>query len=279
MKVDIRKIVTDKIIEGLEKGKIPWQKPWSEGMACNHVTRKAYRGLNQLILSFVAEDKGWINRWITFKAINENGWTIKKGESPQYIAFYKWIEKEDGDGKIETFPMLRYYKVWSISQLVECEKIEVPEEKEFIPLEKAETIISEMPNPPAFSFGGDKAAYYPVKDKITMPLKEFFVSPDSYYSTIFHEMAHSTGHEKRLNRIGIANYDRFGSEKYSIEELIAELTASFLCAESKIDSTISNSTAYIASWLTVLKDNRQMILTASAEAQKASDYILGITWD
>jgi len=278
-KVDIKKIVTEKIIEGLKAGKIPWQKPWNDGGAVNHVKNRPYRGLNQLVLSYTADDKGWLNRWVSIGAIKDNGWTIKTGESPQYIAFFKWVEKKDDDGEKYTFPLLRYYKVWSLSQLVECDTIEIPEPLEFVPVDKAEGIISNMPNPPALSFGGNTASYDHKDDRVDIPLKTVFKTIEGYYSTMFHELAHSTGHESRLNRPGIAEFDRFGSEQYSVEELIAEMTAAFVCGECGIDNTLENTVAYAQSWLTVLDNDRQMILTAAGQAQKAADYIMGVTWD
>ena len=273
-KVDIREIVTRKIIEGLEQGQIPWVKGWRDGMAVNHVTGKSYRGLNQLSLSYVAENKGWINRWVSIGLIRKNEWRIKAGESPQYIAFFKWVTKEEDDGSENTFPLLRYYKVWSISQLED--ELEVPEPEEFNPIDKAESVISNMPQCPNLNFGGNQPAYNPLSDTVRMPLQETFFSPDEYYSTFYHELAHSTGHEKRLNRELSLN---FGSEEYGLEELVAEFTAAFLCAESGIENTIKNSTAYVQNWLKVLKNDRQMLLTAASLAQKASDFILGVTWD
>lgn len=272
-KVDIREIVTRKIIEGLEKGELPWQKPWKGGGAVNHVTGKAYRGLNQLTLSYASMDNGWVNRWVSMGVIRDKQYRIKAGESPQYIAFFKWVEKEDEDGEY-TFPLLRYYKVWSISQLEG--EFEIPEAEEFEPIERAEEIVAGMPNAPRIQFGGEKAVYFPTKDVVMTPIREQFVSPDLFYSTLFHELGHSTGHEKRLNRDLTGT---FGDEKYGLEELVAEFTAAFLCAESGIDNTTEHSTAYVQNWLKALKDDRQMLLTGASMAQKATDYILGVSWD
>ena len=280
-KPDIREIVTRKIIEGLEKGELPWRKPWKNGGAVNHDSNKVYRGLNQLILSYVSDAEGWVNRWLTFKSINAHGWRIIKDESPQYIAFFKWVDKKDDAGEKtgEKFPLLRYYKVWSISQLEEAEEIiaSLPKAEEFEPIERAQEIVDGMPNAPVIQFGGNQASYSIIEDRVRMPIPEQFLSPDGYYGALFHELAHSTRHEKRLARDIEPN--QFGSEKYSLEELVAEFTSAFLCAESGIDNTVENSTAYIQNWLKVLKNDRQMLLTGASLAQKASDYILGITWD
>lgn len=276
MGLDIREIVTRKIIEGLEKGELPWHKPWKDGYAVNHKTGKAYRGLNQLTLTYTAMAEGFVNRWVSMGIIRDNGWRIGKGQSPTYIAFFKWIpvDKSDPDG--DKFPMLRYYKVWSISQ-IEGEGIVIPEETtEFEPLERAEQVIQGMPNAPDLRIGGNRAFYNWDRDFVQTPVKELFEDRNRYYSTMFHELGHSTGHEKRLGR-KIDN--DFGTEEYSLEELVAEFTSAFLCAECQIDNTMEASTAYIQGWLKVLKNDRQMVLTAASQAQKATDYILGKTWD
>lgn len=278
-KVDIREIVTRKIIEGLEKGEIPWQKPWASG-AVNHDKNYTYRGLNQLSLSYTADAEGWVNRWLTWGQIQTNEYRIKSNESPQYIAFFKFVDKKDEDGEKtgDKFPLLRYYKVWSISQLEEAEEIiaSLPQAEEFEPVERAEEIVQGMPNAPRLQVGGSRAVYNWALDVVTTPIKEVFDSRDEYYSTLFHELAHATGHKSRLNR---DIPDTFGDDKYSLEELVAEFTSAFLCAESGINNTVKNSTAYIQHWLKVLKNDRQMLLTGASLAQKASDYILGISWD
>lgn len=270
--VDIRAIVTDKIISGLENGIIPWKRPWeANGMALSHSNGKYYRGLNQIILTLVADLNGWVNRWMTFKQIASKGWKVKKGEHGTPISYFKWIEDEDEDVK---FPLLRYYTVFSLSQLEEMPEF-VQAERDLEPLVNAESIVASAPIP-KINHGGSKASYSPKDDVINMPLRKDFHTSEGYYATLFHEMGHSTGHESRLARKGIVEFDKFGSAQYGLEELVAEFTSAFLCAECGIDQPImENATAYIQSWLAVLKNDRQMLLTAASQAQKASDYILG----
>jgi len=277
-KVDIRTIITDTIIQGLEDGKIPWVRPWEgrrSGGAINHFTKKYYRGLNQVILSFVAVSNGWENRWATFKAMSAHGLKVKKGEHGTPVAFFKFITKEDDDGTEETFPMLRYYRVFSISQLEEVPVIEAEPVKEFTPIEQAENIIHGYAELPPLKLGGDKAYYIARTDEIHLPFKEQFKAEGEFYSTYFHEIAHSTGHPKRLARKSLIERDE---TSYGLEELIAEFTSAFLCAEAGIEKVIQNQTAYIQNWLAVLKDNRQMLFTASSQAQKATDYVLGVSF-
>lgn len=275
-KIDIRKIVTDKIIEGLEQGKIAWIRPWADGMAINHLNGKSYRGINQFILSFTADANGWVNRWMTFKAISEKGWKLRKGEHGTQIAFFTFIEDEDEGTR---FPLLRYYTVFSLSQLEEMPEYAVAS-KSTEPNILAEQTILNMPNRPTICEheGASRAYYSPVTDEVHLPDRKQFSGMDEFYSTLFHEVGHSTGHASRLARKGITEGDKFGSEKYGLEELVAEFTAAFLCAETGIENTITNSTAYIQNWLGVLKNNRQMLLTAASQAQKATDYILNRSW-
>lgn len=275
MKTDIRAIVTDKIIAGLEKGEIPWKRPWKDGFAVNHVRNTPYRGLNQFVLTFVADSNGWVNRWVTFKTIASKGWRLKKGEHGTAISFFTFITDED-DADVR-FPLLRYYTVFSLSQLEEMPEIPSTENKEFSVIDRAEQLIQKYVDRPSVSMSGDSAYYSPTNDRITLPVPSKFNSDELYYSTYFHELGHSTGHAKRLARKGIVEFDRFGSEQYGVEELIAEFTCAFLCAEAQIEqAVIENTTAYIQNWLKVLKNDRQMLLTAASQAQKASDYILGV---
>lgn len=271
-KLDIRKIVTEKIIEGLEKGIVAWVRPWGDGVAVNHLTGKVYRGINQFILSFMADDKGWVNRWLTFKALAGKGWRVRKGEHGTQIAFFTFIEDEENDRR---FPLLRYYTVFSISQLEDMPEYE-PVTVKGEPNKLAEKLVTDMPNRPTIVEieGHTRASYDPKTDEIKLPDRKQFTSMDEFYSTLFHEVAHSTGHASRLGRKGIVEFDRFGSEQYSLEELVAEFTSAFLCAETGIEKTVENSTAYIQNWLAQLRNDRQMLLTAASQAQKAADFVL-----
>lgn len=270
MAFDIRKIVTDKIIDGLENGQIPWAKPWKDGGAVNHSTGKRYRGLNQLILSFVASQEGLINRWVTFKGIVTLGGRLKKGEKGIAISYFNFIENEETE---TTRGILRYYTVFSISQMEVVPSYDVIEKTEIEKIDTAEKIVVGMQNSPKINFYGESAYYSPKIDTVVIPEIEKFNTSEGYYATVFHELGHSTGHESRLSRKGITEHT--GKYEYAIEELVAEMTSAFLCGECQIERTIENSTAYIQSWLKVLKNNRQLLLTAGGQAQKATDYILG----
>jgi antirestriction protein ArdC len=133
-----------------------------------------------------------------------------------------------------------------------------------------------MPNAPALNHGGALAFYRPATDTVQMPTRETFDNPEAYYSTLFHELTHSTGHQKRLNRPTLTDLQPFGSTNYSKEELVAELGAAFLCAQAGIENaTVNRNASYIAGWLRALENDRRMVILAAAQAQKAADYILG----
>jgi antirestriction protein ArdC len=277
-------IVTNRIIELLEQGEIPWKKPWKTiGGPKNLVSRKPYQGVNQFLLNVSPYNSPY---WLTFKQASEKGGFVRKGEKSTLVVFWKWLETKKNDsvdndpdashrnGKI---PLLRYYKVFNLDQVEGISPPqEEPENNPFTPIEKAERIIANMPLMPEIHFGGDRAYYSPGVDYIQLPHKERFHSPPEFYSTLFHEMAHATGHAMRLGRKSITESVRFGNEEYSKEELLAELCASMLCAESGIEqSTINNSAAYIQGWLLVLRNDKKILLHAAANANRAKSYILG----
>ena len=269
-------IITNKIIAELEKGNIPWNKPWQTLEApMNMTTKKPYRGINFFLLSMLNFDSPY---FLTFKQAKKLGGNVRKGEKGFPVVFWNFVDVKSEDDDIKTVPFLRYYTVFNVSQ---CEEIEVPETSDdkldFNPVEKAEQIISDYKDCPEIGFGGDRAYYNKLDDKIQLPNKERFETVEDFYLTAFHEMVHSTGHENRLNRKELNSYCPFGSKDYSKEELTAELGSSFLSAEAKIDNNanVKNSAAYIKGWLKALNDDRKLIVSAAGKAQQAVDFVLG----
>jgi antirestriction protein ArdC len=269
----IYEMVNTKIIEKLEAGVIPWRKPWKGSGAVNWKTQKEYRGINQILL-----DAG---EYATFKQIKDAGGKVKKGAKSEIIVFWKFLEKENEQGETEKLPLLRYYRVFNIEKDVEgLEPKQERAEFNHNPIEEAEKIFKGYINCPSYTFENDGAWYRPFQDLINVPPISAFEKGEEFYCTLFHEMAHSTGHESRLKREGIKTVAAFGSEDYSKEELIAEFTASMLCGVAGIDnSTIDNSASYINSWLRKLKDDKTMLVQAAGKAQKAADYILGTKFE
>ena len=271
-------VITDRIISLLEQGTVPWQKPWTgSDEAMSLVTQKAYRGINRFLLNISGYACPY---WATLRQINKMGGKVQKGEKSTPIVFWKWLEKKDQEtGEVKQLPVLRYYWVFNIEQ---TEGIKVPEpdkpaERKFTPIEQCEIIIEYMPNRPVIQHKVQAAWYRPSADLINMPLPETFKNDESYYSTLFHELAHATGHESRLNRATLTDMAPFGTSNYSREELVAEMTASMLCGETGIiNQTIQNSAAYIQGWLGKLRGDSRLVVQAAAQAQKAADCIRNV---
>lgn len=272
MSKNIYEIVTNQIIERLESGEIPWRKPWvNGGGAVSWKTQKPYRGINVILLPS--------GEYATFKQIQEAGGKVKKGAKSQMVVFWKWLEDEEKDEKV---PLLRYYRVFEINSQVEGleskRKNDITFEHD--PIEKCEEVVKGYINSPTYSYNSGEAYYQPSMDHINVPPMKDFPLLERYYSTLFHEMIHSTGSQKRLNRDGVTGTIRFGSETYSKEELVAEMGASFLNHHVGIDDqTVENSTAYIQSWLRKLRDDKTLVVKAAQNAQRAVDYILGTKFD
>lgn len=273
--MNVYEIVTDRIIKKLEQGTIPWRKPWSSrSMAVNWKSQKPYRGVNAFLL-----DAG---EYATFNQIQEAGGKIKKGAKSSIVVFYKKLDiKDEETDEEKKIPFLRYYNVWEIN--TQCEGMESKREiveEEADPIAEAEAIVKGYKEGPEVRFAPGRAYYSPSADYISVPALEDYKVPAEYYSTLFHEMAHSTGHKSRLNREEGMAPTKFGSDPYSREELVAETAAAMLCGVAGIEMhTLDNSAAYIQSWLKRLKEDSRYIVKAASAAQKAADHILGVKWE
>lgn len=287
---DVYQIVTDKIVELLEKGTIPWRKPWvSVGgrgvMPTNLVSKKAYRGVNVWMLAAAGYGSPY---WLSYNQAIDLGGSVRQGEKSSLAVFWKRGEVEDKDtGEMKKTFLLRYYRVFNVEQCDGLEKhlpkVEKPKKngKKFNPIAEAEKIVRQMPKAPEIKHQGDRAAYSPLFDIVKMPTRESFVDAPGYYTTLFHELTHSTGHASREGRFaGCQETDKqFGSETYAKEELVAEMGAAFLCAVSGIESTADHSAAYIKGWLKALKDDRKLVVNAAAAAHRAADFILDVKFE
>jgi antirestriction protein ArdC len=272
----VYELIADRIMDLLKQGIIPWKKPWhAVGFPRNLVSNKDYRGVNLFILSSTGFTQPY---WLTFNQAKELGGSVKRGEKGIPVVFWKILKKEEENSQKEVnIPFLRYYTVFNVEQCENLKK-EPPkiEKQPFEPIELCEKVISDWKEKPEIRHKELSAFYTPKEDFINMPKKEFFKGNPFYYSTLFHEFVHSTGHPKRLNRKGISEIGAFGSAVYSKEELVAEMGSSFLSGHCGIDnSVLLNNAAYIASWLKALDSDRAMVVFAASQAQKAVDYILG----
>jgi antirestriction protein ArdC len=270
----VYEIVTERILGELEKGEVPWRKPWRTLSPVNLVSEKAYRGVNVFLLALAGYGSPY---WLTFNQAKQLGGNVRKGEHGTKIVFWKCnhyeTETEDGEVEERKSAFLRYYVVFNLEQTEGLKALlTLPPTR---PIESAEAIVSGMPNPPAFE-QDFRAAYIPSKDTVTMPSRTAFASQAEYYSTLFHELTHSTGHAKRLGREGFDTPQMFGSESYSREELIAEMGSAMLCGVAGIEqNTVANSAAYLKTWISRLKSDSRLIVQAASAAQKAADYIRG----
>jgi len=279
-KRDLRKEVTDRVLAALKAGVAPWVKPWTgkpgDGLPTNLKTGKAYRGVNVWILNLIQAEEGYpTSEWVTFKQAKALGGSVlprpddvEPGEWGHTVIFWKWIVKLDKDGEKDSFPLLKAYTVFNRAQtegLPEPEVIEVPDHERHA---HAEATIEATGA--SISYGGDRACYHRSGDRIQVPNLNTFHNPESFYSATFHELAHWTGAERRLNR---EKGDRFGDDKYAFEELVAELAAAYLCAEHRISGALQHE-SYIDSWIKELESDTNFIFSASSKAQKASDYIV-----
>lgn len=278
MAKDVYQMITDRILEQLEQGTIPWHKPWTGGIdgAYNYTTKKSYSVLNQMILAHA-------DAYLTFKQVQDLGGKVKKGAKAEIVTFWKILPVDDVDkdgNKIKkNIPFLRYYPVFWIGDTEGIERKDI-KRTELDPIEEAEKIVDtymNSDNHPTLerSKTSDKAYYSPSLDKVVVPEIGQFTEISEYYSTLFHELTHSTGSKTRLNRI--TETAHFGSEEYSKEELVAEIGAATLVNMAGIETqkSFKNSAAYIQGWSKALRENKKMIVEASGKANKAVNYILG----
>lgn len=279
-KANVYDMVTNRIIAELEKGQIPWEKPWTgvRSGAYNRITKRPYSLLNQMLLQHSGE-------YATFKQRQDLGGHIRKGEKSEIVCFWKILEQEEtipdtGKKEIVKIPLLRYYNVFHISQVEGVEPL-APEQlnDEVEPIKAGDKIINDYINREHLNFvecKSNKAYYSPSNDTVVVPLKEQYNLINEYYSTTFHELTHSTGHKNRLNRLQTGAVAAFGSENYSKEELVAEIGSTTLMSIAGIETakTFRNSTAYIQNWLQVLRNDNKFIVSASSKAEKAVNYIL-----
>ncbi|MBE7506216.1 MAG: DUF1738 domain-containing protein [Planctomycetia bacterium] len=284
MQFDIYQNVTDQIIAMLEKGVVPWRSPilgrQSAGMPKNLESGKEYRGVNVFLLAFTAWASGYESAyWLTFNQAKQKKGSVKKGEKSSFVIFWKQYETTDKEtGEPTKVPVLRYYRVFNVAQ---CEGIAAPDAAtftptDFRPIDAAVAIVEGYADGPPIEHGGTRAYYRPSTDIVRLPEPSRFATCEEYYSTLFHELAHSTGHSKRLDRKLDTEPQPFGSPDYGKEELVAEMAAAYLTSHAGIQpATIENQAAYLQGWLKQLRGDKKLVVTAAAAAQKASDWIRG----
>ncbi|MEM9753675.1 MAG: ArdC-like ssDNA-binding domain-containing protein [Planctomycetota bacterium] len=287
---DVYQEVTDTILAALDAGTIPWRNPViSSGPPANLISEKPYRGVNIFLLQIAGMSRGYASPWwLTFKQAQAAGGSVRKGEKGTQIVFWRILEKEQTNdvGELEKveLPLLRFYSVFNSEQ---CDGIEAPDDGrahvDFKPIDRCEQIDKYYRHEldgPSLGFGSRQPLYRKDEDTVMMPDADAFESAEEFYSTLFHEHIHSTGHPKRLARWDAGERWNFRSKPYGKEELIAECGSAFLCAEAGISPrVIENQTAYIAGWQRTIRADKKLVILAAAAAQKANDHILGTTFD
>jgi antirestriction protein ArdC len=286
------KYATTQIIEMLEKGTAPWQKPWEPGalqLPFNPTTERTYCGGNALQLIAVSARKGYNDpRWQTYRQAQENGWQVRKGEKGSQIEFWQFDaarptgEEQDGPdspcestAREQSAPIRRVYTVFNAKQIDGIPN-HVPEKRQEWEIAETGESILENSGAQIRHNQRDRAFYNRSEDSIHLPPQNAFKSAPDYYGTALHELAHWSGHPSRLNRPTLNESYRFGDPNYAKEELRAELASVFLAAEQGVPHNPEQHAAYVGSWIKALRDDKNEIFRAAKDAHKAADFILGL---
>jgi len=275
---------TDRILVHLNSGKLPWIKPWrataGRNQPHNAVTRRPYSGANVVML-WLNSGRFTVPAYLTYKQAKELGGHVRKGEHGTEVYFVKQCltkpQADDSDGdSVRGYTVLRSYTVFNVEQCNDLpERITEQEAPKPRHGDERDATVDEFIKATGCNFkevNGDRAFYNHGLDFVNVPPFESFRSASAFYATSFHELGHWTGHEKRLAReFG----KRFGDLAYAAEELVAELTSAFLCAEFSIDGEDRHAAAYIQDWIRLFKHDPKAFFTAASKAQAAADYMRG----
>lgn len=279
--MDIYQSITERIVKALRDGVVPWRKTWQTGLPKSLTSQWEYRGINILLLGM----PGFSSRyWLTFREAKRLGGFVKKGEKGTGVQYWHWRTEEEITnlrlklGKENLAPCTLFPSV--VFNLDQVQGIERPEDdvpsNDHEPIKAAEALIKEISTPPRILEGAtQRPAYCECTDEITMPCRAQFENAEEFYSTLFHELVHATGHSRRLKRLRCSDGEK--ETRYSFEELVAEFGASFLCGLTGIsnEQTIELSAAYIDGWASTFKKDSRMLVKAASAAQKAVDYLRG----
>ncbi|MHB1920839.1 MAG: ArdC family protein [Chitinophagaceae bacterium] len=284
--------VTAEVIRQLELGEVLWRKEWNSlGLPRNGLSGKIYQGWNLFYLNFITQTKGYrAPLFLTFLQAKQQGGHILKGEQGFPVIYWMTLEDkkkksrvEMEDSRVQAGPpssirIPGMHRVFNLDQTAgfSLDRLEKLFRSETGRIPTCEQVLIAMKDPPQVIHQGDRAYYQRDPDRVVLPAMNLFHHDAAYYATLFHELAHSTGHAKRLGRPEVVEGGNFDSDSYSREELTAEFTAAFLCAVCGIGpQTLTNSSAYIRGWLTALRQDKTLVVRAASQAQRAAHYILG----
>jgi antirestriction protein ArdC len=286
-KSDVHSIVTNRIIDRLSQGEVPWINTRTKPLlaARSATTGRTYRGINAFLLSTSCHASAF---WATFKAVESLKGHVKKGEHSSICVFWKLYEtkettvnKHTGEEEHKTVPVLRYYNVFNLEQAegVADPLLDVADIAD--PIAKADEVIANYATKPAIVFGSSgKACYNVALDKVILPQQSSFSSPAQFYRCYFHELVHSTGHASRLNRFSTETGQEEFDGSRGLEELVAELGSAMLLAECGIfEECAEKNASYCQYWINELKADSKLIVKAAGKAQKAVDFILRREWN
>jgi antirestriction protein ArdC len=281
--MNIYSTITERILKQMEEGVIPWHKTWRAGLPKNTVSGKEYRGVNILVLGLADHTSCY---WLTYRQALQLGGHVRKGERSTPVIYWKWRTPEEiarraaETGNEEIAPCVPF--VSAVFNLDQTEGIAWPaDDIQHRPedrLTMADQMLDVMPDKPEIVHAVTaNPVYSPRLDRVTLPHLSQFESADDYFSTLFHELTHSSGHPRRLNRFAETEGDQ--AEKYSFEELVAEFGAAFLCGFAGIENgkTHAQQASYIEGWARVFRQDSRILVRAASAAQRAADYIRGKT--
>jgi antirestriction protein ArdC len=292
---DLRQEVTDNLVQMLERGVAPWQKPWDPAhgsfeMPFNPTSERAYRGGNALHLMATGLQRGYQDpRWMTYRQAADQGWQVRRGEKGAQIEYWDVkpaAEKNPADGSRDAGdadsakPRLihRVYTVFNAQQIDRIPPHTPKEHTAFEAVQAGEQILKNSGANIAHD-QADRAFYSRSEDSIHLPPKDAFKDAGGYYGTALHELAHWSGHPSRLDRATLTESYRFGDVNYAREELRAELASVFLAAQRGIPHDPEQHASYLGSWIAALKRDKNEIFRAAHDASAATDFILALERD
>lgn len=268
----VAQIITNEIIKRLQEGDIPWVRTWNTGNPISHSTGREYTGINALLLPQ--------GEYVTYNQMKEEGGHLKKGAKSHIVAFYKSYEVTDSEEEEpEQRFVLRYYRVFNLKDTEGITPKHTSDTMNNKPIDEPQRVIDTYIKREHITLQDDafsnEAFYSATDDIICVPTITQHINSAEFYCTLFHEMVHSTGHHKRLNR-NLTGKAQYSQKSYSREELTAEIGAAMLMRITGADTpqTLKNNAAYCQSWIKYLKDDANAILVAAAKSEKAVDYIL-----
>jgi len=275
----VRDIIVQRILADLAEGVPTWKKPWSMANSpCNYHSGHVYTGVNRLILATRGYED---NRYLTASQAGKLGGHISLDEEGTPVVWWNLIEVDEEDkttGKKKKVPFMRYYTLYNITQAdgIDIKPLKkAPKPRKNTAIKNAQEVVDNYPDPcpDILEENRERATFYLQKDLVCMPSMEQFDTQEDYWNTLFHELAHSTGVESRLDRRQLDTDT--SAYLYGREELIAEITASFLCAHCGITGVEESQSSYVDGWLKVIGENPSLIITAAGHAEKAYKFIVG----